>query len=175
MISLATVPLGGFIPLFMQDVIGLSDGSVVLLQTGGLIGGVLSGYLWGWAADRYGSRPVTLSGVFFIVVLPLLWLVMPRGSEWSFPAALGIAFLRGALVNAWGIGSGRLLYTSVVPVERKVAYMAVYGAWMGIASGISQLAGGRLLDLAENFQAQVWGFEIDAYSVLFASRWGWRR
>jgi HEAT repeat protein/MFS-type transporter involved in bile tolerance (Atg22 family) len=167
LVALATVPLGAFVPLFMQDVVQISPGNVILLTTGTLVGGLFSGYLWGWAADRYGSRPVMLSGVAFTAILPLLWLLMPRLSPWSFPIAMGIALLRGALLNSWTIGSTRMLFAHVVPVDKKVPYLAVYTAWMGIASGASQIAGGRLLDLTAGLQGRLWIFEIDPYTVLF--------
>ncbi len=167
LISLATVPLGTFVPLFMQDVVGISSGNVVYLTTGVLIGGLVSVYLWGWAADRYGSRPVMLWGVVFTALLPVLWLVMPRQSALSFPIALGIALLRGALISSWAIGSVRMLNAFVVPAAHKIPYMAVYTAWMGIVAGASQLAGGRVLDLTAGINGQIAGFQLDGYTVFF--------
>src|SRR5690606_318681 len=64
LMTLATVPITAFLPLFMQEQVGLSPGNVVLIQLGTLAGGLLSSYVWGWAADRYGSKPVMLSGVY---------------------------------------------------------------------------------------------------------------
>ena len=61
LLTLVWTPLGSFLPLFMHDQVGLSDSQVVLLQTGTFVGGLVSAYVWGWAADRYGSRPVMLS------------------------------------------------------------------------------------------------------------------
>lgn len=167
LVSLAIGPLGAFVPLFMQDVVGLSDGSVVLLQTGFLVGGVLFGLLWGWASDRYGSRPVMLTGVTFIILLPVLWMLMPRQSAWSFPIAMGIALLRGGLVGSWTIGSARMLYAHIVPPELKVSYLAIFTAVMGITAGLSQLAGGWLLDLTSGVSSQIWRFQIDNYTILF--------
>src|SRR5690606_36815605 len=47
LITLGTVPLTSFMPLFMQEAVGLSAGSVVLLQMGTLLGKLTSSYLWG--------------------------------------------------------------------------------------------------------------------------------
>jgi MFS family permease len=167
MISLAIGPLGAFVPLFMQDIVGLNDGNVVLLQTGFLVGGVLFGLLWGWASDRYGSRPVMLTGVTFIILLPVLWMLMPRQSTWSFPIALGIALLRGGLVGSWTIGSARMLYAHIVPPEHKVGYLAIYTAAMGITAGLSQLGGGWLLDLTSGVRGQIWRFQFNNYAIMF--------
>ncbi len=169
LITLATGPLSSFLPLFMQEQVGLSEGNVVLLQTGTLLGRLLSSYLWGWAADRYGSKPVMLSGVYLLVLLPICWLLMPRHSVWSLYAALGIAFLEGAINMGWGIGSGRLLFVSVVPREKRTEYMALYYAWIGIVAGIGRLIGGWVLDYSARLTGRFLIFTLDPYTALFVA------
>ena len=169
LITLAFGPLVSFLPLFMQEQVGLSSRNVVLLQTGTLLGGLLSSYLWGWAADRYGSKPVMLSGVYLLVFLPICWWLMPRQTVWSLYAALGIAFLQGSVNLGWNIGSARLLFVSVVPPEKKTEYMALYYAWMGIIGGLGQLFGGRLLDYSAGITGQFLIFTLDPYTVLFVA------
>jgi MFS family permease len=168
LVTLATVPLVSFLPLFMKEQVGLSSGNVVLLQTGTLLGGLLTSYLWGWAADRYGSKPVMLSGVLLQTVLPVFWFLMPRHSSASLPVALGIALLQGLVNTSWMIGSARLLYVSVVPDEKRSAYMAVYYAWTGVASGLGQLLGGWVLELFGGLSSSWLIFTVDPYTALFA-------
>jgi HEAT repeat protein/Na+/melibiose symporter-like transporter len=167
LITLATVPLGSFLPLFMREQVGLSDSAVVWLQTGSLAGTLISSYLWGWAADRYGSIPVMLYGITLRILLPILWMLMPRRDESSLYVALGIAFLQGVADMGWGIGSGRLLYVSVVPPEKRTDYMALYYAFTGIVGGISQLSGGRLLDASQGLSGQVGILTLDPFVPLF--------
>ncbi len=167
LISLATIPLGSFLPLFMQEQVGLSSGNVVMLQMGTLLGSLLSSYLWGWAADRYGSKPVMLSGVCLSLLLPVCWVLMPRHSLWSLYVAFGIACLQGLASLGWGIGSARLLYTSVVPPGKKSDYMALYYAWIGIVNGLSKLLGGRVLDYSQGITGQFLIFTLDPYLPLF--------
>ena len=142
LITLGTVPLASFLPLFMQEQVGLSAGNVVLLQMGTLLGTLTSSYLWGWAADRYGSKPVMLTGLVALVLLPIFWWTLPKEAALSLPLALLIAFAQGAANLGWGIGAGRLLFVSIVPTEKKMNYMAIYFAWAGIITGLSQLLGG---------------------------------
>jgi MFS family permease len=168
LLTLVTVPLGSFLPLFMRDQVGLNDSAVVWLQTGSLVGSLISSYAWGWAADRYGSIPVTLYGLSLRALLPVCWMLMPRQSELSVGVALSIAFLQGVADMGWGIGSGRLLYVSVVPPHKRTDYMAVYYAWIGIVGGISQLSGGTLLELTQGLSGQIGFFRIDPYLPLFA-------
>ena len=169
LMTLAATPLASFVPLFMQEQVGLNAGQVVWLQIGTLLATLLSSYLWGWAADRYGSKPVMLSGVALRVILPLCWLLMPRQTAWSLPVALGVAFLQGVSAMGWGIGATRLLFVSVVPPEKKTEYMALYYAWVGIVGGLGQMIGGRALDFAAGITGRFLIFTLDPYTILFVA------
>ena len=166
-IIVATTSIGSFLPLFMQEQVGLDASNVVYLQLGGLLGALLTSYLWGWAADRYGSKPVMLYGLNLRLLTPLLLLVIPRHSQFSLTAALAINFLAGMADMGWGIGSTRLLYVSVVPPEKNADYMALYSAWVGIVGGVSQLLGGWALDYARGISGQWFFLTIDPYTPLF--------
>jgi len=169
LIVVGFVPLLSFLPLFMREQVGLSDSNVVLLPTGNLLGGLLAGYLWGWASDRYGSKPVMMTGLGMRLLLPVLWFVIPRHTEWSLYFALGIAVLQGIGDLGWVIGSARLLFVSVVPADHSMEYMALYYAWSGIISGLSQLLGGFVLDLTKGIHGQLGMFTLDPYTPLMVS------
>lgn len=163
-------PMASFLPLFMERQVGLSESHIVLLQIGSLVGGLFSTYFVGWAADRYGSKPVMLSGLSLRMTLPLAWMLMPRHSEWSLPVAVLIAVVQGIADISWAIGSARLLYVRVVPPDKGAQYMAVYYATVGLIEGISQLAGGRILDFTQGLglSGQFLIFPIDPFFPLFA-------
>ncbi len=166
LITLATSALFAFIPLFMQESVGLPPTNVVLLQTGVLIGSLLSSFFWGWLADRYGSKPIALTGLFLTLALPVSWFLMPRESPLSFPVAMGIALLQGIAVSGWAIGSGRLLFVSMVPVEHKTAYLSQYNASMGLLGGVGSILAGRLLDRFSAYQGEFLGQPVDSFSIL---------
>jgi len=168
-IILATVPVSSFIPLYMTEKVGLSKSNAVLLQIGTLSGTLITSYLWGWVADRYGSKPVMLLGIGLRMLIPLALIFIPRNSASSLYVAIAISLFQGVADMGWGIGSTRILYVSVVPPEKKADYMALYFAWIGVLGGISQLAGGRILDLTANFSGS-WGpLTLDPYTPLFFS------
>jgi len=164
---IGSTPMGSFLPLFMEQQVGLSESHTVLLQIGGLVGGLSSTYLLGWAADRYGSKPVMLSGLYIKILLPLAWILMPRHSDLSFAVALLISLVSGAADIAWAIGSARLLYVKVVPTEKSAEYMAVYYAAIGLIGGLSQIVGGRVLDFTQDLSGQFLIFTIDPFFPLF--------
>jgi MFS family permease len=168
LITIGVVPMGSFLPLYMQEVIKLSEGQTVLLQSGALVGNLVSSLPWGWASDRYGSKPVMISGLVMKILLPILWFTMPRDSAASFYMAMTIAVLLGISDMAWGIGAGRLLFVSVIPPEKKMEYMPLYYAWVGIIGGVSQLIGGVLIDLFAGIDGEWFGFALNAYTPLFA-------
>ncbi|MBV7334462.1 MFS transporter [Chloroflexi bacterium TSY] len=167
LIVVTTAPVSAFIPLYMQEEIGLTTGLVVYLQSSTLLAAMFTSYLWGWAADRYGSKPILVSGVVLKIFLPICWIVMPRVDPLNFYAALGIAFLQGVAEMGWAIGSARLLFVSVVPTEKKSDYMALYFAFIGITGGLGQLFSGRILDVAQGITGSVAGITLNPYTPLF--------
>jgi MFS family permease len=167
LVTIATVPMVSFVPLFMKEQVGLSSDQVVWLETGVLMGGLASSYLWGWLSDRYGSKPVMVAGVYLLPLLPLAWLLMPRHLSWSLYVALAIALVQGFINTGWTIGSGRLLFVRVVPPEKRTAYLALYYAWAGIAGGLGQILAGGLVDLTAGVSGQWWIFRYDPYTLLF--------
>lgn len=168
LITLGTVPVASFLPLFLEEQVGLSSGSAVFVQMGSLLGTISSSFLWGWAADRYGGRPVMLTGVISFVITPFFWWFMPRETNLSLYFALGIAFIQGLANLGWGIGATRLLFGSVVPKEKNMDYLAIWFAWAGITAGLSQLAGGWILEAGRNVSGTFSFFILDAYAPLFA-------
>jgi MHS family proline/betaine transporter-like MFS transporter len=167
LITLGTVPLASFLPLYLQDLVGLNPSAVVFIQMGTLLGTLSSSYLWGWAADRYGSKPVMLTGAALLVITPLLWWLLPRQMAWSLYPALGLAFLQGVGNLGWGIGAGRLLFVTIVPTDKRMDYLALYFFWAGVIAGGSQLLGGRVLDLTQSIAGQ-WGpLTLDPYTPIF--------
>lgn len=166
LVILGNAPLG-FLPIFMQNQVGLSDSEVVLLQMGPIIGGFTATYLFGWAADRYGSKPIMQLGLIAKTLLPLAWLFMPRSSPLSLAIAMAIAFVWGIAEIGWAIGSGRLLFVRVVPYERRAEYMPVYYALVGVIGGVSQIISGRLLDVFAGVSGQFLIFPLDPFTPLF--------
>lgn len=146
LLVLGTHSWGTFAPLFLKDVVGLSRAEVVLLQSGTMLGGVSFSYLWGHAADRYGSKPVLIVGIAIVIGVPLGWLAMPVHSAWSLYWAVTIAVMAGVGAVAWEIGHNRMLYVNVVPAAKKMVYMAIFYAVVEIIRFIGPLASGLLLD-----------------------------
>ncbi|HMQ56873.1 MAG TPA: MFS transporter, partial [Anaerolineae bacterium] len=172
LIALGLVTVGAtaviaFVPLFMTDRVGLSEGNVVLLSVGTYLGALISSYWWGWVADRYGSQPIMQFSTMVLVLLPLGWLSIPRHSPYSLPIAFFIAFVAGVGTLAWQISWVRYLYVNVMPPDNSSPYSAVYYAWFGFVSGLGPLLVGQLLSLSSRLEAEIWLLQIDPYTPVF--------
>lgn len=156
-----------FVPLFAKESIGLSEADVARLAVWSMMGGILSGMVWGWTSDRFGSKPVLLSGVHVMALVPVCWMLVPRQSEWSNPVAMVLVFLGGMATAAWAVSRMRLLYVNVVPSRHKTEYMAVYFALVGLATGTGRLCAGATVEFCKGLSGKFLVFELDAYTPIF--------
>lgn len=156
-----------FVPLFMKEEIGLNDSQIVLQSIGTYAGALLSSYLWGWAADRYGSKPVMQFSIDLMLLLPVAWFLMPRHSLLSSPVGMVIAFIAGMGTLAWQISWMRYLFVNAMPADKKSSYTAVYYAWYSLVGGLAPLLAGQVLELARGVRADFFLVTIDSYTPLF--------
>ena len=174
MLALTAVLFGAsgalpFVPLFMKEQIGLPASRVVQLESAALLAGLASTFLWGWASDRYGGKPVMIAGLSLSVLYPVGLLLMPRGSEWGVVIAFSLAAYVGLVNPGWAIGSSRLLFVDVVPEAHKNGYLCLYYAWIGLVGGIAPIVAGLVLEYTAAWSGQTAMMPIDAYTPLFAA------
>jgi MFS family permease len=170
-VLLGSVFLTSFLPLYLKEQLGLPEGTVVMLDTVVMVGGALSSILWGWAADRLGSRPILMLSVAMGVLLPLAWLFLPRHILNPAVWCGLLYFVYGVFANGSAIGAGRLLFNRVIPPEKNTSYTAIYYAWMGLCGGIAPLLAGGILSISNGLQAQIGLVSVDGYSLLFFLGW----
>ncbi len=156
-----------FVPLFMKDQVGLSEGVVVLLTIGTAIGALVTSFLWGWAADRYGSKPVMQMSLSLLMLLPILWILLPQRSIASAPLAMAIAVVDGVATLAWQISWTRYLFVNAIPQANKTAYLAVFYAWFAIVSGFGPLLAGQILRISRSLETANGRLSADPYTPLF--------
>ena len=169
--GISAVALGvsalAFVPLFLQQEAGIDKGLIVSLGAVASAGAFLSGFLWGWASDRFGSKPVMLSGLFLSSLVPICWLFVPRRGPWNVPVAAGVLFLTGLAMTGWAIGQSRYLFVSAVPTEKKTQYMAVFYAWVGLMGGLGPILAGQLVYACRDVSGHVGPFSVGPYTPLF--------
>jgi MFS family permease len=167
-IAAPTVAMQVFFPLYMKQQIGLGAGLVIWLDIGNFAGSLMLGYLWGWASDRFGSKPVMLFGICMWLVFPTICFLMPRDADLSFYAGVLATFMMGVANIAWVIGFSRYLFISAVPQNKKTAYMAIFYAGLGLGSGIGPLLGGWFIKACGGLNGHIFFLTIDKYTPFFA-------
>ena len=167
LVTFGTAPVGNFVPLFLKEAVGVDPSRVVLVQNAAPLGVLLSGYFWGWAADRFGSKPVILTALAILVIDPVGWLVIPYHSAWSLPVAGIVYGVSGIASIGYALSTGRQLYVTIVPPRRKTHYMSVFCAWNGMTAGLGQIFAGQSMRLAGSLPGHLWIFPVNAFTFLF--------
>ena len=166
-VMVGSVLLTSFLPLYLKEQLGLPAGTVVMLDTVVMVGGALSSFGWGWAADRIGSRPVLMSALGLGLLVPLGWFLLPRQVSSPLVWCGLLYFLYGVIASGSSIGAGRLLFNGVIPPEKSTAYTAIYYAWMGLTGGIAPLLAGAILSVSAGMQIRLGFLVLDGHALLF--------
>ncbi len=167
--TLGAVTLSGFLSLYLKEKIGLPPSTVVLMDIVWMVGGLVSSLIFGSVADRVGSKPILIPMLFMSALVSIGWLLFPRHSPYAV-LLCGLLYLAyGAFANGSAIGSGRLLFNSVIPIEKNTGYTSIYYAWMGLIGGATPLLAGKLLSSLSRWQVSVGFYTFDAYCILFLS------
>jgi MFS family permease len=157
--------VAGFIPLYLTHEVGISSSKVVLLSIAASIG-AMAGYLWGWASDRYGGKPVLLLCLGISALFPLLYMMIPRHSGYSISIAILVMFGGGIFGAGVQTATQQIMYVNLVPPEKNTRYMALYYAWMGLIGGLSPIFAGYLLEQTKNMSGRFGIFAIDSFTPL---------
>jgi len=169
LVSLGILPLMSFLPLFMKEYVGLSADRVIQLEAMQMLGGLCMSLFWGWAADRYGGRPVMVTCLAGLLVFPLGLMIMPRQAEAAGHLAMVLYFVYGAILPGYNVGYMRYLYVRMIPPERKASYVAVHWSIVGIFGGLSPILAGQFLQQVEGLHETFGFLTIDAYTPLMAT------
>lgn len=169
-IGLFTLALFGlsFTPLYMQDQVGLRADQVLLLGVVFWFGVLASSYLWGWSGDRFGSKPVLLTGLMLFILFPVMLFSLPRASGWSLTVAMLVYMYHGIAVQGYNAGAGRYFFVCAVPPNsRNSAYYSVHYAFVGLCAAVAPLCAGWLLDQCRTLSF-TWRFvHVDQFAPLF--------
>ena len=171
LVTLGWAPLsaGAFAPLFLQEEVGLAPEYVLYFNAVLLAAGVVSGFAWGWVADRYGSKPVMLMTLCVLACYPAALWMLPRDDATSFPASLVLGALVGFMLPGWSIAYSRMLYVKIIPADRRSGYTAVNLASSGIMMGLGSMLAGIVLQASGNLNGSLGPLPIDRYTPLMVS------
>jgi MFS family permease len=157
-----------FVPLFLKEKAVMPVDKIIFLEVSTNLGTFLSVFFWGWAADRYGSKPIMLTSLWCLLFIPILWTFFPRHYNFTCVIlATLIVFFYGLGSVGWMTGWCRYLYTGAMPAEKKTAYTSVFYAWISITGGLAPLINGWLADMTKRVNGHYGSVIMDSYTLLF--------
>lgn len=135
-----------FYILYTRERFGLPESYVSVYLTAQMVGGVLTGVLWGWLADRVGAVSALRVVVLLALVPPIGAMVIPVA--WGFVvvfACLGALFwsIWNAIVN---------VILSIAPADERPSYIALQNI-AGLPSAFTPLLGGVIVQWAGYYAA----------------------
>ena len=144
--SFALGAVSGFNVLFLREIVGFSEGRVVLLTTAGFIGSMGGAFMLSRYLDYTGSRPVMRTAGFgHVAFFVFLSLFAALGPTQNLPLLIVAIALGGVIGNASGVATGRLILNTC-PREDLTVAMALSQVGQALSSGISTVAWGFLLE-----------------------------
>ncbi|HBG78189.1 MAG TPA: hypothetical protein DDW84_04975 [Phycisphaerales bacterium] len=156
-----------FIPLYMKDLVGITNGQVVYLGVWTTAGTLIAVYFWGWASDRFGGKPVFITGVMFYIFLPVFWYLIPRHhGDISYYVAAAVSFLAGLMCVAYAIGIDRYVFITAIPEDKRTSYYSIWVAWTGIFAGMGPIVVGLALKWCAGLDSVAANIHIRADSFL---------
>jgi Na+/melibiose symporter-like transporter len=164
--TLAQGGLQTFALLYLRNVVGWGEGVNLRLLSAVYVGGAAG--LWGLAsfADRWGSRPVILSGVSVGLVALGGWFALVEG--WWPPTLVGVAvlwFAGGVAALSFGAGHMRWLM-GVVPEMGRSHFFAMATAFQSLVLALAPMAWGFVIDVV-NDSGAARGAPASGYALFF--------
>lgn len=158
----------GFLPLYLNGRVGFSADRIMLFS-GCYQGGVLiSAFFWGWSADRFGSKPVCMSALMGLCLVPVCLFLLPRLDQQSVILTGSIYVFFGIVLQGWMAGASRYFYVTVLPTAANPAFCTALNTTIqNVQAACCALLYGWLLDAVQSLRFD-WRFiHFDNFSVLF--------
>lgn len=130
-----------FYILYTRERFGLPESYVSVYLTAQMVGGVLTGILWGWIADRVGAVRALQAVVLLALTPPIASLVIPVA--WGF--TLVFACLGALFWSIWNAVTNAIL--AIAPPGERPAYIALQN-FAGLPAAFTPLLGGFIVQWA---------------------------
>lgn len=158
----------GLLGLLNKEVLGFSDSQLVVMGNLSAIGSIAGFYAGGKAVDRFGAKPVFLTGTL-LFALTLAGVLLRGFSPWTAQTTLGVLSLFcGAILGATGIASTSELL-ALIPQENKSISTGFNLALIAAGLSLAGFLNGQLLKMQVlPAEWMLLGHPMSEYDVLLA-------
>jgi len=158
----------GFFPLYLSEGIGFTADKIMLFSGCFQAVALASAFFWGWSADRFGSKPVFMSALAGLSLIPILLFFLPRMDQQSVVGTCFVYAFFGIVLQGWVAGSSRYFFVTVLPTARSPAFCTALNASLqNVLIAFCSFFYGWLLDAMHSLKFD-WRFiHLDSFTVLF--------
>jgi len=158
----------GFLPLYLNERIGFSADLIMLFSGCFQAGALLSAFFWGWSADRFGSKPVFMSALAGLSLVPVLLFLLPRLDQQSVVGTCFVYAFFGIVLQGWGAGANRYFYVTVLPTTRSPASCTALNASLqNVLAACCSFFYGWLLDALRSVKFDWHFIHFNNFTILF--------
>jgi hypothetical protein len=128
------------------SVLGVSVGTITLLNAILVGAGVLGAKLWGRLGDRFGGKGLMSIGLLGLAIDPL-WML---AALFIHPIFLVPSYALGGVFNSgWTIAQNMTLVRTTGHPADRIRVLAFYNVAFGLAAGTAPMVGGTILELLD--------------------------
>jgi len=146
---------------------GLPASQVILVNTLGAVGAVVTLARWGRWTDRFGSKPMLALTMAGLAGSLLLWIFAARTPWWDLVGVPGISLLLGIFTGGLTVSMSKF-ELGFIPIQGRAHYVALNVTAVGLGSGLATLAAGQVLHLLHGVDVRAGWFTLDRYRLFFA-------
>jgi MFS family permease len=161
--------VGYFFVYFQKDILHLTDRFLMVMNTVGIAGGLLSVYIWGNLADRFGSKPVMALAYYLILGTISYWVLLALGIPlYQKPMLILAQFLFIAGLQGYVVTNMRYVLGSL-PQERVVFGTVFYNLTVQVSTMVGAMLWGRILDLSfiKTLGVTFGNLRLDRFGIVF--------
>ncbi len=159
---------GTFTVVYLRDGLHFPERIILYMSASSTLGALLSAWVWGLMADRFGSRPVMALTSRLILLTALCWLLLTLG---LIPPAVGtvliLYILLGMGTSGFGVAINQYSLNNA-PAGFPVLALSLFAATSSFSSALSPFLWGALLDLLAPVRPRVGPLLLHQYVWFYA-------
>ncbi len=155
-----------FTVVYLRDA-GISESTIMLMSGCNMVGIVLSAWVWGQLADRFGSRPIMALATRILLVMLVAWLLLTMHILPPHPVLLTACFcLYGLGFIGFHVANMRQSLNSA-PREFPVLALSLFMIGTNLSIGFTPIAWGAALDLFRDLHLTWEGMVVDRFTLFY--------